>query len=339
MYSQQKESRYHGLDGWRGVSILLVMAGHLFPLGPKHWQLNFSVATSGMAIFFILSGFLITRILLSNQDIKQFLIRRFARIVPLAWLVLCILLVFNQSTVSAWFGNLLFYANLPPITLMQHNGHFWSLCVEMQFYLFIAALVLLFKKKGLLLLPIICLLLTLLRIANGIEISIVTLYRVDEILAGCCLALIFSNDVAKPIQQFIGSINPIPLFMLLILSAHPSFESLNYARPYIAMLLVGSTLFNSQPSLVNQWLNNHWLIYIAQISYALYIIHGVLGATWIGTGGTIEKYAKRPFLLLFTWMLAHVSTFYYERYWIQLSKKITSNKPQIFTRTRTVRNL
>ena len=37
-------NRFLSLDGWRGLSILFVLAGHLLPLGPKSWQMNSSVA-------------------------------------------------------------------------------------------------------------------------------------------------------------------------------------------------------------------------------------------------------------------------------------------------------
>ena len=64
------------LDGWRGLSILLVLAAHLLPLGPKPWKLNYSAGILGMALFFTLSGFLITRALLREQNVAAFLIRR-----------------------------------------------------------------------------------------------------------------------------------------------------------------------------------------------------------------------------------------------------------------------
>ena len=51
------ESRSSVLDGWRGISITLVLLGHLFPLGPKSWQLNGTVAAAGMAIFFYIVWF------------------------------------------------------------------------------------------------------------------------------------------------------------------------------------------------------------------------------------------------------------------------------------------
>ena len=80
------ESRLQLLDGWRGISISLVLAGHLLPLGPKSLQINPTATAAGMAMFFILSGFLITSLLLRDDHIGRFLVRRFARIVPLAWL-------------------------------------------------------------------------------------------------------------------------------------------------------------------------------------------------------------------------------------------------------------
>src|SRR5688572_19452949 len=80
------------LDGWRGISILLVLAAHLLPVGPKVWQLNVATGVAGMVIFFVLSGFLITSILLSGSALPDFLARRFFRIVPLAWAYLAVAL-------------------------------------------------------------------------------------------------------------------------------------------------------------------------------------------------------------------------------------------------------
>lgn len=65
-------SRLSVLDGWRGISILLVLACHLLPLGPKPWQMNSAAGVMGMAIFFTLSGFLITSFLLNNSSVVDF---------------------------------------------------------------------------------------------------------------------------------------------------------------------------------------------------------------------------------------------------------------------------
>lgn len=316
------DARYKVLDGWRGISILLVLLGHLFPMGPKAWQLNGAIAASGMAIFFILSGFLITNILLRDQNIVHFLTRRFLRIVPLAWLFIAIALVGSSAARNTYLPHFLFYVNWPPMAFTQHTGHLWSLCVEMQFYLLIAVLVAVFKKQAFILLPILCIAITVNRYINDAPLAINTYYRLDEILAGCILALIYHQS-AETIKNTIARLNPLFLFSLLLLSAHSDGGIFAYARPYFAMLLIGSTLFSQDVSWFNNWLKGRFLFYIASISFALYVIHGGLIETWLAEGNKLEKYLKRPLLLAVTFALAHLSTFYYEKHWINLGKKLT----------------
>ena len=92
------------------------------------------------------------------------------------------------------------------------------------------------------------------------------------------------------------------------------------------MLVVGSSLFATQTYWYHPWLKGRILFYIASISYAVYVIHVGLAHTWLGEGETLEKYLKRPLLLAVTFALAHLSTFYYEKYWINLGKKLTGSK-------------
>lgn len=316
-------NRFESLDGWRGLSILFVLAGHLLPLGLSAWKMNATVATSGMVLFFILSGFLITTLLIRDDNVVNFLIRRFMRIVPLAWLVLLICLFFNNATIHEWLSNLFFYANWPPMGLIASAGHFWSLCVEVQFYIFIAIAVFLLRDKAIWTLPVLCLLVTSYRMYNGVEIAINTYYRVDEILAGCILAIFYHKGSAN-IKYFFSRLNPAVLFVLLIASSHPDLGFFNYLRPYIALLLIGSTLFATENKWYKPLLENRFLFFMAGISYALYVIHGVLMDTWLAQGdNTLEKYAKRPLFFLVTFLLAYLSTRYYESYWIHLGKRIT----------------
>ena len=149
-------SRFQVLDGWRGISILLVLAAHFLPLGPKIWSLNSTVGPMGMALFFSLSGFLITSFLIKQDSVVDFLIRRFFRIIPLAWLGLIVVLVTEQAPLQTWIANLFFYANWPPMLLTDSGSHYWSLCVEIQFYVAIALLVSIFGKRGLLIIPLVC---------------------------------------------------------------------------------------------------------------------------------------------------------------------------------------
>jgi peptidoglycan/LPS O-acetylase OafA/YrhL len=127
--------RYPQLDGWSGISILLVLAAHLLPLGPKRFQLNATAGVAGMAIFFTLSGFLITSFLMKSPTVANFISRRFFRIVPLALLYILVALVIAKAPMAAYVPHMLFYGNLPPFPLIDITAHLWSVCVEMQFYL------------------------------------------------------------------------------------------------------------------------------------------------------------------------------------------------------------
>jgi peptidoglycan/LPS O-acetylase OafA/YrhL len=69
------------------------------------------------------------------------------------------------------------------------------------------------------------------------------------------------------------------------------------------------------------------LAYIAAVSYALYIVHPMLAHTWLGSGATLVKYAKRPLLLLAIFGIAHLSTFYYEHRWIAFGKRFAARFP------------
>jgi peptidoglycan/LPS O-acetylase OafA/YrhL len=241
--AQAGADRYQVLDGWRGLSILIVLFAHLLPLGPKTWQLNQTAGPLGMSLFFTLSGFLITNFLLKKQNVLDFLIRRLFRIVPLAWLYIVIVLFLAESDINHYLAHFFFYANWPPMQLTSVTSHLWSLCVEMQFYIGIAFLVLLLKGRGLLLIPVLCLIVTLYRAHDGVHVAINTWYRVDEILAGGVLALSFNDKLGEYPKKFLGWINQWILIALLLLSCHPESGFMNYFRPYLAAMLVGSTLF------------------------------------------------------------------------------------------------
>jgi peptidoglycan/LPS O-acetylase OafA/YrhL len=313
--------RFDVLDGWRGVSILAVLWCHLFPVGPKAWDLNVSLGNFGMALFFCLSGFLITNLLLRDRGVADFLIRRLCRIVPLAWLGLVIGLWVARAPASDYLPNFLFYANNPPQHLANLTGHYWSLGVEVQFYAAIALLYGLLGTPGLILVLPLCVLVTLAKtfIAHNAA-SVDTYYRVDEILSGATLAMLYAGRFGQSARAAIGVFDPWLLLVLLFLSTMPICGPLDYFRPYFAAALVGRTLIGSNTALVVP-LRSRALAYVAEISYALYIWHPLVADTWLGTGAKLVKYAKRPLLLVATWAIAHVSTRYYEARWIAFGKR------------------
>lgn len=311
------------LDGWRALSILAVLAGHWLPLGPAHWHLNGVVAACGMALFFNLSGFLITQQLSRDDRVGPFLIRRLFRILPLAWAAMLILAVAthaNQATIAA---NLLFYANLPPAHLMEGGHPLWSLCVEVQFYLLIACIVAFGGRKALYLVPLLALGVTVFRIIDAEPISIVTWHRVDEILAGATLALAVTRIGAREWSMPFASGATLLAGLLLAASSSPDLPALNYARPYFAAATIGTSLY-AAPA----WMRHIWgsrpARYIAEISYALYVVHGMLTATWLGgtQATTSERYLRRPLLAGASVAIAHMSTFYYEHHWIGMGRRL-----------------
>lgn len=315
--------RFAMLDGWRGISILLVLSAHLLPLGPKPWHLNVGAGLLGMAFFFVLSGFLVTHFLINNQyGVKDFLIRRLFRILPLAWAYMGLVFLIHPVSDEAMAAHFLFYANYPPKPLIPVTDHLWSLCVEIHFYLGVALLVTLLGKRGLLLIPLLCLAFTLLRVEYGMTYSVITHFRVDEILAGATLALAYDGKLGDRLRFALRpALFPV-LLILLLASSHPDSGFMNYFRPYLAAATVGCTLFYPRTR-VAEFLGNRILRYIATISYALYIFHFFLADTWLGSGDKLEKYAKRPLLFAALFVTAHLSTFYYEQKWIALGKRLS----------------
>lgn len=307
--------RFAELDGWRAVSILLVLATHMLPLGPKWMQLNAAAGPAGMSLFFTLSGFLITATLLRNAGVVSFFIRRLFRIVPLALVGGSLILLLQSAPLAAYWPVWLYYLNYAqPVEGVSHISHFWSLCVEMHFYAGVGLLVALLGRRALWLLPVLALGVTGLRIAHAETVNIKTHYRVDEILAGATLALAVLCGPAHQPLPALAALRSIPLLLIgavFAASCHPASGPVQYARPYLGAALVGRTLL--APGWYSPLLESRQMRYIAEISYALYVIHPATMMGWLGSGDTLTRYLKRPLCFALTFGLAHLSTFFFER--------------------------
>ncbi|WP_353959508.1 acyltransferase family protein [Mucilaginibacter flavus] len=131
------------LDGLRGFAILTVLFGHM--LLNTSWAL-LALANVGVEIFFVLSGFLITSLILKEKlkngrvSLKRFYIRRVLRILPVAYLFLIILLVLNylfnlNLSTRSFVASALYVKNFHlNYASNWFNGHFWTLAIEEQFY-------------------------------------------------------------------------------------------------------------------------------------------------------------------------------------------------------------
>jgi peptidoglycan/LPS O-acetylase OafA/YrhL len=298
-------------------------------LGPNAWHLNETAGPLGMVLFFNLSGFLITSSLLDWPDVRTFFIRRGCRILPLAVLFILLALTLQGRSLSAYLAYLLFYVNYQTAQSTPVTSPLWSLCVEVQFYTFVGLLVGMAGRRGLAVLPVVCLLVTGLRVWQGAHVSIATHLRVDEILAGATLALVCHHPRAAAIQAAVARLPLMALLAVLLLCCHPAMGPLNYLRPYVGAAVIGHTLW--RPGRAAAMLASRPLRYLADISYALYVIHPIMRVGWLGSGGGWERYLlKRPLGFAITFALAHLSTFYYERHWIKWGKHLVAvRKPKL----------
>ncbi|HEY6491007.1 MAG TPA: acyltransferase [Terracidiphilus sp.] len=154
-------SRIPTLDGWRGVAILLVIVAHFqagyFRQHAFHDWGWLDIGGHGVAIFFVLSGFLITSRLFGDGDLKRFYVRRFFRLMPVAWVYLSCVGVLGLILGANIIGRidvvpcLLFFRNYYPSHEAPQwalTSHFWSLSVEEQFYLAWPAILMLAGRRA-----------------------------------------------------------------------------------------------------------------------------------------------------------------------------------------------
>ena len=148
------------LDGLRFVAVALVLV--------DHWLAEFNIVPFGplgVTLFFVLSGFLITRILMVSREknigqeggmgryLRKFYIRRTLRIFPIYYLSIAVLYALNVPPVRDTLAWCLLYATNIYIAVNQHwmgvIDHFWSLAVEEQFYIFFPFVIFLIPRRWL----------------------------------------------------------------------------------------------------------------------------------------------------------------------------------------------
>ena len=212
------------LDGIRGLAILMVLGSHLFASNSAmsgrvtRFVGDFmGYGHLGVDLFFALSGFLITGVLVDGLDdphfFKNFYIRRVLRIFPLYYGVLIVLFALTPLLALRWHGMAalftLYLQTLHPAELSRFSpgsgislSHFWSLAIEEQFYMVWPAVVFWVRdRRALLLTTLGCsafaLALRLVLVGAGVEglaIHMATITRADSLLLGGTLALLYRSN-------------------------------------------------------------------------------------------------------------------------------------------------
>lgn len=344
------------LHGLRGVSILFVIIGHsqyqfgiLNSLTGWGWMLPvvhfISNSQVGVNLFFIISGFLITYLLIEEESaygkisIKYFYFRRVLRIFPAYYFLLMVYGVLQLLNIvhisnASWLTAITFtkYFNFK---LDWLTAHAWTLSVEEQFYLVWPLLFILGKRwrKGLswslfFAVPILRVITWYYPVSWRSELHLA--FRIDAIALGCLCA--FYKD------QVVGFVRskyaPIVFFaaVLLLISLPHLFRiadsihlsaiwwslSLNLRHTSLGNICMAFIMMFSIYSARGLWfnfLNSRILIFIGYISYSLYLWQQF----FINGSGPFAKFFPLNLVMLF--LVATISYYFIEKPFLLLKKR------------------
>lgn len=284
-----------GIDGLRAIAVLLVLLAHFPPANaqPFDW-LPFGYAGFGVRLFFVISGFLITGVLLrakQNSDnplreIGVFYGRRVLRIFPIYYLALIVVWITLAPANMTWYFLYLsnFYSGE---TSIPYLGHFWSLAVEEQFYLFWPLAVLMLSTRTLTILCISMVALSpiwrIVTLKLNFGMSVATIFTpacVDALSIGALLAILHAtgrNDIVRKMCVTCGVIGFMVMATIVLarifdvtrLKGIPSAAIDPTGWALFSTWLVGSQLYGGK---TGPLLSAPALL-IGRISYGMYVYH------------------------------------------------------------------
>lgn len=302
------------LDGIRAVAILLVIGYHYFALPPG--------GEVGVDLFFVLSGFLITALLLEERasrgmvSLRSFYVRRARRLFPALGVMVAVFLtvatvrgehrVASAAAAVSYVGNILLAYGIAPVINHSPMVPLWSLAEEEQFYMLWPCALLLLLRSRRVLIWLCLFIVVLLLYRAGLDTaghSYTRLYygpdtHASGLLVGCLLALWrvrFGLNV--------GERGAKAAVVLVAASAVIGWHVPGWAAWGQPMLELGSALLVvaalSQTELA-RGLSSPWLVWIGKRSYSLYLWH--VPAMWLIFGSLL-----RPLALALAFVLAACS--------------------------------
>ena len=286
------------LDAVRGIAILVVLAHNLHGFSSLPLSLFSNYGWMGVDLFFVLSGFLITGILLDSKPsggyFRNFYARRCLRIWPLYYSVLILMFVilplvrpqdvselFQRS--SPWWSYPFFLQNFlvsAPALAVGPLGVSWSLAVEELFYL-AWPLCVRFLASG----RLQFLAWTVLLLSPGVRLLFLTRHwiiysnpfcRLDGLMAGALLAILVRKSSFAPGRLL------KPAWILFLVAAPLAITTAAYGVMWLtfsmAVMASASFVFLALYS-TNSWfralLTNRFLTFTGTISYGLYLLHKI----------------------------------------------------------------
>ena len=307
-------SHIRELDGIRGLAILLVLIHHLLilPEGPTISKgLNFigSLGWMGVDLFFVLSGFLISRILIAGREqphyFRNFYVRRALRIFPVYYAYLAIyyfvvikfgilnLDASRRDEASLALPWLLFYGTniliaIKGTFIVATLNHFWTLAVEEHFYLVWPWIVrktkgenLLWACVGLVFFAVGLRSTLLMNNVSGFTIHTLSLCRMDDFAIGAMGAILLGSGKIKALEKYL-SIMFYSLLALLIAgflilrtgeAGNPWVQSVGYSIIGLFFLtLILKVISAPSSSSLRRFFGSSWMCQLGKYSYAIYIL-------------------------------------------------------------------
>jgi peptidoglycan/LPS O-acetylase OafA/YrhL len=340
------------LDGLRGMAILMVLFGHFYrksfiedtyPLGTILFGRIVAINSYGVELFFVLSGFLITGILLDTKHERgffgKFYMRRILRIFPLYYGALAIVLLVlphfikfdagAKDVVSQQGWLWTYMTSWPTAGWVWDNsnlfllGHFWSLSVEEHFYFVWPALVAFLSKRTLF---AICGFLIAVAVSCRIVAALagtsapmilhwLTLQKMDGLAIGAMIAVASRDD---SLRRYIPDGRVGRAIMVLtgvsVLGYIWSPRKWHFALEpavvgtlvviFFAVVLVRA-VNSRRGQLTNRFLNSKVMTAFGKYSYGLYVIHGILRPCFarLFDFGGAPKHWGLPFLYVASYWL------------------------------------
>lgn len=340
------------LDGLRAVSIAFVIIYHsLF----SSKLLDLSVLGKiGVEIFFVISGFLITTLLLKEKilknkiNLKKFYIRRAFRILPVVFLFLFVLVLLNSIfslhiTNRSFLTAILFVKNLPiPNSGDWYTGHFWSLAIEEQFYIIFPFLVAYLSIKNYKRL-VIGLIVTLtvinfcfynevgpfnsnrfLHLFSMITVNLFSVGTIAILIGSFLSVLMFENP--NILNQLMGVKSFFLSFILFLVALVLRIPIFHLYIPYFSHALfafiIGVVIIMNinGKNFMSRILNLPFMAEIGILSYSLYIWQQIF--TCYQPWSAMFKYADSIILnLLLLFLVAFLSYRFYEKKFLDLKAR------------------
>lgn len=291
------------LDTLRALAIILVVVQHWIPKSGKLAMLP--PGEVGVDLFFVLSGFLITNILITNREatgdgnskwplVKNFYARRCLRIFPVYYITLFLLYILNFSGFDDIRSPFIYYLTYTQNfyifgkqTWPGSLSHFWTLAIEEQFYLVWPFIVLFVKKKYLI--HAILLFITIGVISEavlgGVNMGgILTPACLDTFGIGALLSwcVAYGPAMMQSLFKYLTYAAGVCLFLLVLRLSTAAGEFQWFPiRAVLSVIVIWVILYilNNQqkdPLIFKWFLNNRVLIFIGKISYGLYIFHNLV---------------------------------------------------------------